>query len=141
VYVTGYSIGSGSSYDYATIKYLANGDTAWVRRYNGPGNNEDRPTALAVDDSGNVYVTGYTWSGTSNDYATVKYVQFTRGDANSDKKVSLSDIVYLINYLFKFGPAPDPVQSGNANCDGKVSLGDIVYLINYLFKFGPAPCI
>ncbi|HEX9912384.1 MAG TPA: dockerin type I repeat-containing protein, partial [candidate division Zixibacteria bacterium] len=71
----------------------------------------------------------------------IKYVQFLRGDANRDSKVSLADIVYLINYLFKFGPTPEPNQSGDANCDGKVSLGDIVYLINYLFKFGPAPCI
>jgi parallel beta-helix repeat protein len=67
------------------------------------------------------------------------YYHYLLGDANSDGKVSLSDIVYLINYLFKFGPAPGPAQSGDANCDGKVSLSDIVYLINYLFKFGPPP--
>ncbi len=67
------------------------------------------------------------------------YYHYLRGDANKDGKVSLSDIVYLINYLFKFGPAPEPTQSGDANCDGKVSLSDIVYLINYLFKFGPPP--
>ncbi len=75
VYVTGYSIGSGSSYDYATIKYLPNGDTAWVRRYNGPGNSCDVARALAVDGSGNVYVTGRSaGSGSSDDYATIKYI-------------------------------------------------------------------
>jgi len=62
-----------------------------------------------------------------------------QGDANGDGNVTVADIVYLINYLLKFGPAPASIQSGDANCDGKVSLSDIVYLINYLFKFGPPP--
>ncbi len=74
VYVTGWSIGGGTYDDYATIKYAPNGDTLWVRRYNGPGNGNDVATALAVDNSGNVYVTGYSWgSGTHFDYATIKY--------------------------------------------------------------------
>jgi len=74
VYVTGYSVGSGTSYDYATIKYKPNGDTAWVRRYNGSGNSFDAAHAIIVDDSGNVYVTGESFgSGTDYDYATIKY--------------------------------------------------------------------
>jgi uncharacterized delta-60 repeat protein len=74
VYVTGWSWGSGTSSDYATIKYNSSGDTLWVRRYNGPGNSGDVAEAIALDGSGNVYVTGYSYgSGTSSDYATIKY--------------------------------------------------------------------
>ena len=75
VYVTGYSYDASGTYsDYVTIKYDANGNQLWITRYNGPGNYDDRATALAVDGSGNVYVTGSSWgSGTYDDYATIKY--------------------------------------------------------------------
>jgi hypothetical protein len=76
VYVTGFSSGSGTGYDYATIKYNSSGVQQWVQRYNGPGNNADYAFSLAVDGSGNVYVTGESWSGSTfntGDYATIKY--------------------------------------------------------------------
>jgi hypothetical protein len=85
VYVTGASGHSeddmGSSVDYATLKYYPNGDTAWVRRYNGPGNDWDQPCGLAVDDGGNVYVTGWSAnfeSSSGTEYATIKY--YPNGD-------------------------------------------------------------
>ncbi|MBA7681714.1 hypothetical protein ES703_90054 [subsurface metagenome] len=73
-YITGVSVGSGTGKDYATIKYDPEGNTLWVRRYDGPGNGTDEAYAIAVDDSGNVYVTGESvGSGTYYDYATIKY--------------------------------------------------------------------
>lgn len=64
---------------------------------------------------------------------------FRLGDANSDTRLRSSDIVYLINYLFRGGPPPVPLAVGDVNCDGKVNIHDVVYLINYLFKGGPPP--
>ncbi len=74
VYVTGKSAGDGTSDDYATIRYQPDGDTGWISRYNGTGNNPDQALALAVDHFRNVYVSGCSWGGLTNlDYATVKY--------------------------------------------------------------------
>ena len=64
---------------------------------------------------------------------------FLHGDANGDGVLDLGDVVYLVNYLYKDGPAPTPLEAGDANGDDEVDLGDVVYLINYLFKDGPAP--
>ena len=54
VYVTG-----ETSMDYVTIKYDSSGDVVWVARYDGPANSIDSATAMAIDASNCVYVTGF----------------------------------------------------------------------------------
>jgi hypothetical protein len=75
VFVTGRSQPSNFVYpDYVTIKYSSAGVPLWTNRYNGPGNANDLATAIVVDGSGNVIVTGQSQGvGTSYDYATIKY--------------------------------------------------------------------
>ncbi len=74
VYVAGYSYGDGTSSDYTTIKYNSDGIEQWVARYNGPGNGNDLVFAMAVDEAGNVYVTGESYDNESRlDYTTIKY--------------------------------------------------------------------
>ena len=74
VYVTGFSTGAGSRYDYATIKYDSLGIMKWVQRFNGPTSMDDMPAAIAIDNSGNIYITGWCSAGALfDDYATLKY--------------------------------------------------------------------
>ncbi len=62
------------------------------------------------------------------------------GDVNGDGNIQLSDIIFMVNFIFKGGIAPDPPAFGDLNCDGKVNLGDIIYLVNFVFKGGPPAC-
>jgi hypothetical protein len=73
IYVTGESVSSPTGADYLTIKYNSSGEEEWVALYDGGLG--DAATAIAVDSSGNVYVTGQSWSAKTSeyDYATVKY--------------------------------------------------------------------
>jgi len=75
IYVTGRSIGNETGFDYCTIKYNSSGGEEWVRRYNNePVNGDDKATAIAIDESGNVYITGRSkGNGAGFDYCTVKY--------------------------------------------------------------------
>lgn len=140
-YVTGYSMGSSLHWpfdvtcDYATIKYGADGQVQWARRYDSPLSGDDFALAVVLDDSGNVYVTGLSYGRCT----TIRYFQARRSDLNGDGLLTISDVIYLINYLFKGGAAPVPIQSGDCNCDVRVTVSDVVYFINYLFKGGPAP--
>src|SRR5438093_729918 len=91
VYVTGYSSGVGTFYDYATVKYSPSGTQAWVARYNGPGNTKDRAWAIGIDGRGNVYVAGDSGEGSPNlsDYVTVKY-----GPSGVQRWAARYDVLY-----------------------------------------------
>ena len=75
IYITGTSErASFGSDDYCTIKYNSNGIQQWVARYNYQGGGASDAFALAIDNLGNVYVTGQsTGNNTGYDFATIKY--------------------------------------------------------------------
>ncbi len=61
------------------------------------------------------------------------------GDANRDGDINILDVVYIINYKYKSGPAPDPIESADVNNDLAVNILDVVYLINFKYKSGSEP--
>ncbi|MEZ5359359.1 MAG: C25 family cysteine peptidase [Candidatus Zixiibacteriota bacterium] len=64
---------------------------------------------------------------------------YTCGDADGDTSVNVGDAVFLVNYIFNGGAAPNPIAAADCNGDTNVNIADAVYLINYIFKAGPAP--
>ncbi len=67
---------------------------------------------------------------------------YTFGDANGDGYIDISDVVYIMQYIFYDGPAPVPVfWSGDVDCSRTIDISDCVYLINYIFDQGAPPCL
>lgn len=64
---------------------------------------------------------------------------FVPGDANANRQVDIGDAAFLMNYLFREGPAPLIDAIADANGDGEVDIGDAAHLINYIFKGGEPP--
>ncbi|NOY88143.1 MAG: hypothetical protein GXO93_01980 [FCB group bacterium] len=62
-----------------------------------------------------------------------------RGDANGDGSVNANDVLFMINFAFKGGPAPTCMDEADVNGDSSVNANDVLYLINFAFKGGPAP--
>ncbi|MEW5924319.1 MAG: dockerin type I domain-containing protein [Candidatus Zixiibacteriota bacterium] len=83
----------------------------------------------AADDAGN-------WSEVSNIYSNAYFIC---ADANSDNNINLMDVIFLLIFLYRHGPAPDQLASCDINSDNSINLMDVTYLMNYLYKGGPPP--
>ncbi|MCP4567194.1 MAG: hypothetical protein GY841_06415 [FCB group bacterium] len=98
----------------------------------------DEVTASWCQSQGGVYQS----DGTNCASITCGVCDCTPGNSNGDGAINVGDAVYMINYVFKSGPAPIPydICSGDANWDCTCNVGDAVFIINYVFKGGPPPC-
>lgn len=141
--VTGQTASFGANgYDVMLIKLDASGD-ACLGEFVSPAEHDTswivKSLAVgAVSVSSGVSIPSLTVTSPATEVTTV--CMRVCGDVTGDGGVELGDIVYLINYLFRSGPAPDPLEAGDVNaCDAVVELGDVVYLINYVFRNGPPP--
>jgi len=62
------------------------------------------------------------------------------GDVDGSGVIEISDVVYIVNYIFKSGGAPRDLYGGDVNCDEIPDVSDAVYLTSYIFLGGPEPC-
>ena len=82
------------------------------------------------------------WSMTDSLWRLVAEARQRVGDLNGSGTVNLSDILYLINYIYSAGPGPiGGLISADMNCDGYRNLSDILYLIKSVYSDGPDPCL
>jgi Dockerin type I domain len=62
------------------------------------------------------------------------------GDIKRDSEVNVTDVVWLINYIFNGGQEPFVLESADTNCDGSTNVSDAVWIMNYIFYSGNNPC-
>jgi len=105
-------------------EYAAYKPTVFLRWTMGPTNNIFRYCGWNIDD---VRVVSYDCHG------------YYCGDANTDDMINVGDAVFLINYIFRGGDPPGPIEAGDANGDSGTNVGDAVFLISFIFKDGPTP--
>jgi hypothetical protein len=103
------------------------------------------------------YLIWYDWQTPDMDYDAyrcklyrlLRGAGFYRGDvgnfdngAASPGVLDIADIVYLIAYILRAGPAPDPfIDQGDVDCDGETKIEDVVYLVRYILRSSGVPPI
>ena len=154
VYVAGHYYHTGEGANFLTIKYDANGNRLWLKSFNSPSSGNDFAKSIAVDQSGNVYVTG-TGKGpfpNNSDYdcLTIKYdgngnelwvARYDSGNDDDDEgnKIAIDGLgnVYITGYSNEgLGNSEDfitikynssGVQQWEKRYDGTANGIDIVY--------------
>lgn len=65
-----------------------------------------------------------------------------RGNVDYDPgdNMDISDLVYLVDYMFTGGPPPPCIEEADMNCDGSIDISDLVWLVDYMFTGGLPPC-
>ena len=108
-------------------EYVTLGSTVRVR-FIAEDSDPQSIVEAAIDD---VRLTRYLCAEPSGD--------FLRGDCNSSETISLLDALYLLEYLFGFGPPPECADACDVDDDGALDIGDVIRTLVALFLDGDIP--
>ncbi len=143
-------------FDVFITKLASSGNSLDFSTYLGSFSHE-MGYAIVVDQSENIYVSGHTLStdfnmkdgydnssnGGPQDAFIMKFgsecCAGIRGNANNFGGTAVSDLTFLVQYLFNAGSAPSCFEEANINGTGNITIADLTYLVQYLFNSGPPP--
>lgn len=85
-----------------------------------------------------------TFTADAGSYAPVIYSavisKCRAGDVDGNSiGPDISDLTYMVDYLFTNGPQPPSPQSANVDGTGGIDIADVTFLVVFLFEGGPAP--
>lgn len=61
------------------------------------------------------------------------------GDVDHNGQIDIGDIVYMVDYMFQWGPPPPILNSADVDGTCLIDISDLLYLVDYVFLGGPAP--
>ena len=63
------------------------------------------------------------------------------GNTNADPTdgIDVSDVTFLVAYMFKGGPEPPCPEEANVDGLGGIDIADLTFIVSYAFKGGPPP--
>lgn len=96
-------------------------------------------TVTEIDSAGNIRA---RFSVGDGPVAAAKYPDcfVPKGDADNSGSITISDAVWLTNFIFAGGPAPGVLGSGDMDCNGIVTIGDAVAIVTFIFSGDFALC-
>jgi len=154
------TIGDGSSYSFDDITGDGRGDvrvtipdavvgiytTRLIPKADVPGN-VSFTMATRINGNQQLVPAGYGAApvsavGTPQLPAAVTYVTTATlaGDCNADENWTSSDLIRMVNYIFKGGENCEVPDHADVNCSGQDTSSDIILMVNFVFKSGPPPC-
>jgi hypothetical protein len=68
-------------------------------------------------------------------------LDFVCGDVNGSGGFGpdIADLVYLVTYMFSWGPAPLDMAAANIDGQQGISITDLIFLVDFMFSGGAAP--
>ncbi len=123
LYLTGYST-SNSWSDCLTIKYSSNGSTRWTRQFDGTGRQGDGAKDMAIDDSANLYIAGYTCDTIPGNWTTNALVMKYDSAGN-------------LKWLGIWDAEPNYAEGGNVATDIAIDSACNVYVAGYYYAINP----
>lgn len=106
VIITGTVWKTASQTDMVVLKYNPNGDLEWSDMYGNPYDKEDDPTAILLDNQGNILLTGMSEmdNGYVYVYTTIKYKRISVVSVHSPKPFGIKKFSLAQNYPNPFNP-------------------------------------
>ena len=62
-------------------------------------------------------------------------------DHDPEESINISDLVFLVDYMFNSGPVPYCDEEIDVNASSDIDIADLIYMVSYMFDdpSGPAP--
>ena len=84
-------------------------------------------------------IDGFSGAVTSGFLSVSLILDYLPGDVDESGNINISDVVFLIAYIFSGGSPPVPLARGDVDCSKRVNISDAVFLISYIFSGGGPP--